>query len=137
MSNQEMPFSEAAERNKAPILEVLSGLLPGPADILEVASGTGQHAVHFAALRPDWRWQPTEVRTDLLAAIARRCAGRANVAAPVALDVRAPDPVPARLPVNTRLSSATLPPRLMSPPPLTLAALLLKTQFRIVAPIDV
>lgn len=95
MSSPDLPFSEAAHRNKEPILEVLTRWLPRDADVLEVASGTGQHAAHFAAERPGWRWQPSEASYELLAVIARRCAGLANVGAPVALDVLAPEPVPA------------------------------------------
>ena len=85
----ELPFSPAAERNREPILAVLAGLLAPGASVLEVASGTGQHAAHFAAARPGWRWQPTDADAGMLPAIATRCAALPNVAEPVALDVRA------------------------------------------------
>ena len=85
-----MTFSPAADRNKARILEVLMRVLPGPAAVLEIASGTGQHAEHFAAARPDWDWQPTEADAAALAAIASRTAALANVRPPLTLDVLAP-----------------------------------------------
>jgi SAM-dependent methyltransferase len=91
-----LPHSPAAERNREPILGVLSRVLPLTAHVLEVASGTGQHAAHFGAARPGWTWQPTEADSVALPAIAARCAGLAGVRAPLALDVmRPPWPLPA------------------------------------------
>jgi len=84
-----LPFSPAADRNKAPILDVLQSVLPVPATVLEIASGTGQHAVHCATAQPAWSWQPTDVDADALAPIAARCAGLANVRPPLRLDVLA------------------------------------------------
>jgi SAM-dependent methyltransferase len=86
-----LPFSPAAERNQAPILEQLCAWLPAHARVLEIASGTGQHAAHFGAACPGWRWHPTEADAQALAPIALRCAGLAAVQAPVVLDVRQPD----------------------------------------------
>ena len=86
----ELPFSPAADRNKAPWLVLLLARLPRQAQVLEIASGTGQHAAHCAAAQPGWHWQPTELDASALPAIAQRCAGVANVAAPVQLDVLAP-----------------------------------------------
>jgi SAM-dependent methyltransferase len=83
--------SPAAERNKGPILAQLSRLLPARARVLEIASGTGQHAAHFAASAPGWEWQPTDADPGALPSIAAWCAGLANVAAPVLLDVMAAD----------------------------------------------
>jgi Protein of unknown function (DUF938) len=59
-----LPFSPAAERNKAPILAALQRLLPPAASVLEIASGTGQHAQHFASACPGWVWQPTDAADD-------------------------------------------------------------------------
>ena len=85
-----MTFSPAADRNKAAILDVLTHVLPGPAAVLEIASGSGQHAEHFAAARSDWNWQPTEADAAALAAIAARTAALTNVRPPLMLDVLAP-----------------------------------------------
>jgi SAM-dependent methyltransferase len=91
MANDELACSPAAERNKAPILEVLRRLIPPDAAVLEIASGTGQHAAHFAASQPGWQWQPTEADATALAVIAARCAALPNVRPPVRLDVLAAD----------------------------------------------
>lgn len=82
-----MTFSPAADRNKAPILEVLEAWLPTNASVLEIASGTGQHAAHFGSARPAWTWQPTDADAQALAPIAARVAGLANVRPPLLLDV--------------------------------------------------
>lgn len=85
-----LPFSAAAERNKEPILQALQRWLPENARALELASGTGQHAAHFAAQQPRWSWQPSEADAGLLPAIAARCAGLVNVLPPLSLDLLAP-----------------------------------------------
>lgn len=81
--------SPAAERNKEPILAVLRRVLPASGVVLEIASGTGQHAEHFARSLPSLVWQPTEPDAELRAAIAARvtAAGLPNLRAPLALDV--------------------------------------------------
>jgi cyclopropane fatty-acyl-phospholipid synthase-like methyltransferase len=99
--------SEACERNKGPILGVLKTELARTRAVLEVGSGTGQHAVHFAAHLPQLRWQPSEVPA-LLPELAERIRleGSGNLAAPIALDVRAdPWEVP---PADTVFSANTL-----------------------------
>jgi len=81
--------SEACERNKGPILAVLQQHLGASRALLEVGSGTGQHAVHFATHLPRLTWQPTEVAAQLPELAARiRLEGPPNLAAPLALDVR-------------------------------------------------
>ena len=84
-----LAHSDACERNKEPILAVLREALATASTVLEVGSGTGQHAVHFAAHLPQLVWQPSEV-PELLAPLAERIRreGGANLRAPVALDVR-------------------------------------------------
>ncbi len=59
------PFAPAAERNRGPILEVLRDAFADRARVLEVGSGTGQHAVHFAAAMPWLAWQTSEVEASL------------------------------------------------------------------------
>lgn len=89
MTPSHLPFSPAAERNRAPILDVLRRVLPERALVLEIASGTGQHAAHFAAAQPGWTWQPSELAAEALPAIAARCSGLPHVRPPLALDVLA------------------------------------------------
>jgi len=83
-------FSSAAERNKGPIADVLRGVLPARGLVLEVASGTGQHVVHFARAFPSLTWQPSDVDAELRKAIALRVAEEAlaNLLPPLELDVR-------------------------------------------------
>lgn len=87
----------SALRNRAPILEVLDEVLPGRGLVLEIASGTGEHAAHFAAARPDLTWQPSDPDPDNRASIAawRDEAALPNLRPPLALDVTAPWPVDA------------------------------------------
>lgn len=80
----------AAERNKQPILEVLQRAVPRRGTLVELASGTGQHAAHFAAAMPELSYQPTDVEEANLASIEawRRESGLPNLLAPLRLDVR-------------------------------------------------
>lgn len=59
------PYSEACDQNKAPILAVIAPLFQGMSHVLEVGSGTGQHAVHFAAALPHLTWQTSDVPANL------------------------------------------------------------------------
>lgn len=88
MCSQMLPFSEACERNKDPILEALREAFADRSRVVEIGSGTGQHAVHFARHLPHLAWQPTD-RLEYLEGIAARVAaeGPPNLAAPVELDV--------------------------------------------------
>jgi SAM-dependent methyltransferase len=85
------PFSQACENNKGPILEVLKRHLAGVPDVLEIGSGTGQHAVFFGAELPHLRWQSSD-RPEHHAGIRQWIeeSGVANVLPPIALDVRDP-----------------------------------------------
>ncbi len=79
----------APERNKAPILEVLARVFPLQGRVLEIASGSGQHAVHFARALPDLRWQPSDVEDDNLASVAAwvQEARLGNLQPPLRIDV--------------------------------------------------
>ncbi len=81
--------SAPAERNTVPIVEVLKRVLPASGAVLEIASGTGQHVLAFAAQFPALQWQPSDIDPELRASVAQRIvdASPANVAAPVTLDV--------------------------------------------------
>lgn len=82
-------FSAACERNRAPILEVLREVLTSEGSVLEVASGTGLHALHFARGLPHLTWQPSDTSDEALASIEawREAEGPENLHAPVRLDV--------------------------------------------------
>lgn len=82
----------AAARNREPILQVLREWLPGQGLVLEVASGTGEHAVWFSSELPGIMWQPTECAADRLASIdAWRATGDVpNLLAPLPLDAAVP-----------------------------------------------
>lgn len=99
MNDDARLHSPAAERNRGPILAELQRLLPAQGVLLEVASGTGQHAAHCAAALPGWTWWPSDPELRSRASIAAWCEGLANVQPALALDVlAAPWPgVPERL----------------------------------------
>jgi SAM-dependent methyltransferase len=84
--------SPAAERNKQPITDVLSTVLPTAGVVFEIASGTGQHAEHFARAFPLLTLQPSEPEGEVLAALAARvgAADLKNLRAPLAFDVHEP-----------------------------------------------
>jgi SAM-dependent methyltransferase len=85
-------FAPAAERNRQPILDVLRRVLPGTGLVLEVASGTGQHAVFFSEHLSDLRWQPSDASVEALRSInawveESNCE---NLLPPIELDVCSP-----------------------------------------------
>lgn len=84
-----LAHSPAAQRNQDHILAQLQALLPTAGLALEIASGTGQHAAHFAAALPGWRWQPTDLHGDRFASITGWAlqSGAHNVQHPLRLDV--------------------------------------------------
>ena len=59
------PFSEASERNRAPILGILKRVLSNSRRVLEIGSGTGQHAAYFAPELPHLVWQASDVAQHL------------------------------------------------------------------------
>ena len=82
------PYSESCEQNRAPILEVLRIELAGRERLLEIGSGTGQHAVYFAPEFPELLWQTSDM-ADMHAGIHAWLAeqGCGNILPPLALDV--------------------------------------------------
>lgn len=56
----DLPFSQACENNKEPILAVLRDVFESTTTVLEIGTGTGQHAVHFARALPHLQWQPSD-----------------------------------------------------------------------------
>jgi cyclopropane fatty-acyl-phospholipid synthase-like methyltransferase len=84
-----LPFSAACERNKDPILEVLRVRFADRAQVLEIGSGTGQHAVYFSRALSHLIWHPTEqlvYLADLMERVSLE--GPANLREPTLLDVR-------------------------------------------------
>jgi hypothetical protein len=78
----------AAERNREPIASVLREVLPERGTVIEIASGTGEHAVHFARAFPGLHWQPSDPDPDALDSIRawRAEAGLENLDEPIFLD---------------------------------------------------
>ncbi len=91
----EKPFSQACENNRQPIVELLQRILADCRELLEIGSGTGQHAVHFAPRLPQLRWQTSDLAQHH-AGISAWLAGQPapNLLPPIELDVdRLPWPV--------------------------------------------
>lgn len=90
MTRQHAP---ATLRNREPIAAVLARELPASGSVLEVAAGTGEHAVFFAETFPALAWQPTDPSDEALASIADYRADYAgsNLAAPLRLDAAQPE----------------------------------------------
>ncbi|MFM7427243.1 MAG: DUF938 domain-containing protein [Elainella sp.] len=101
----ERQFAPATQRNREPILAVLTEVLPPDGTVLEISSGTGEHAVFFAPALAPRRWLPTDPNPTARASIAawQRHSPAANLHPPLALDVR--DPV---WPVETPLPEVEL-----------------------------
>ncbi|MDH5632823.1 MAG: class I SAM-dependent methyltransferase [Gammaproteobacteria bacterium] len=88
MNNDKRRYAPACDRNREPILEVLRNALPASGSVLEVGSGTGQHAVWFAPVFPGLQWQPSD-RVDNLDSIDawREHENSANVLPAMELDL--------------------------------------------------
>lgn len=91
--------SPAARRNREPLLDVVKRLLPPRAEVLEIASGSGEHALFFARALPECRFTPSDASPRALESIGawrelHLAAGGHNLAAPLSLDVaQSPWPV--------------------------------------------
>lgn len=82
--------SAAADRNAAPILAELQRLLPERGVMLEIASGTGQHAARCSDGLPGWQWWPSDAEDESLASIAAWCSGLERVQPALRIDVLEP-----------------------------------------------
>ena len=91
MTRSTPAHAPATARNREPILAVLREVLPASGTVLEVASGTGEHALHFARALPALTWQPSDPDEAARASIAawREAEGSANLLPPLALDAAA------------------------------------------------
>jgi len=87
--NEALPSTPAGERNLAPLTAVLRSRLPATGDVLEVASGTGQHVAHWARAFSGLVFQPSDADAEARAGIEawRRATEVANLRPPLALDV--------------------------------------------------
>ncbi len=83
----------ATARNSEAIAEVLAAELPDTGTVLEIASGSGEHAVHFARRFPGLQWHPTDAEPEALASIDewRRGSGLRNITSPCLLDAASED----------------------------------------------
>lgn len=83
----------SAQRNRDAILAVLTDVLPSSGCVLEIASGSGEHAVHFAGALPGLTFQPSDPSPDAVASIAAWTAqsGLGNILSPLVLDATAAD----------------------------------------------
>ncbi|MBE9009981.1 DUF938 domain-containing protein [Pseudanabaenaceae cyanobacterium LEGE 13415] len=90
--NSDRQFAPATQRNREPILEVLREVLPPTGTVLEISSGTGEHAVFFAPRLAPRKWQPSDMNPIAIASIAawREFEPSENLAAPIAIDARDP-----------------------------------------------
>lgn len=88
MGDTALPFSQSCENNKAHIARHIQNLFADRQQVLEIASGTGQHATYFADLLPGLSWQPTEIPANF-AILAPRCGLYTgdNLLQPQSLDV--------------------------------------------------
>lgn len=83
------PFSQACENNKTPILAVLQDEFSASRKVLEIGSGTGQHAVYFAAHMPWLEWQTSDLPMHHDGILCWLADGPANAVVPLSLDVSA------------------------------------------------
>ena len=89
MSSRDLRYSSpSALRNRAPIFEQLSAVLPASGTVLEIASGSGEHVTFFASLTPALTWQPSDPSPKARASIQDRIVGESisNVLPPLDID---------------------------------------------------
>ncbi len=90
-----IPYSEACERNKGPIINAVGAHFDEATSVLEIGSGTAQHAVHFSSLKPHLQWQTSD-QLEYLEGINTQLdvAKVANVRRPIEIDVNQPVWIP-------------------------------------------
>ena len=90
-SSHDALFAPAVARNREVILEILRRVLPTAGLVLEVASGSGEHVVHFASTLPGLQWQPSDPDPGAVRSIAAhaRASGLPNILPPFPLDANA------------------------------------------------
>ena len=82
------PYSESCEQNQVPILKILQEMLVNQRHVLEIASGTGQHAVYFGRALPHLTWQTSELAQNHAGILAWLDEAKLiNVLPPVVIDV--------------------------------------------------
>lgn len=87
-TTSDLPYSKACDNNKAPILEHLIRHLQRPGKLLELGSGTGQHAIHFGNALPHITWQTSDLEVNHAGINAWiEQSGRANILPPITLDI--------------------------------------------------
>lgn len=82
-------YAPATQRNREPILNILSEVLPSPCTVLEIASGTGEHAIFFSSELKSCRWIPSDANSLALESIAawKDTDSKANLESPLLIDV--------------------------------------------------
>lgn len=93
MSSQDAKFtSPSALRNRGPISDLLRDVLPSSGTVLEIASGSGEHVIHFAELFPDLVWQPSDPSPEARASVHAwvKTHSLANVLPPLEIDASQP-----------------------------------------------
>ena len=86
-------YAPATQRNRIAITDILRGILPDDGTVLEIASGTGEHIIHFAQEFPALNWQPSDMDTNALTSITAWCddAGATTICPPIQLNAAASD----------------------------------------------
>lgn len=107
--NRFMGFSPSSARNREPISQVLMAVLRGDETVLEVGSGTGQHAVYFTEQWPNLQWMPSEISQQLpLLQANLENQGNDNIASPQWLDLQNADWADSLAPADVIYSANTL-----------------------------
>ncbi|GGI97939.1 methylase [Shewanella hanedai] len=109
MTISQLPFSQACENNKAPILSIINTIFSTSAHLLEIGTGTGQHAVHFAKNLPHLTWQTSD-QNAYIEGIKQQLAltEQPNLRLPLVLDVTQPWPIPTDTNIDGIFTANTL-----------------------------